>query len=156
MKQDRFLLGILAGIAVLIVIALALFFARQDTQVYRTDGSPSAVVFNYVLALSNEDYEKAYTYLADQENKPTYEEFRQSFLSGMIYYENVGVDVGEEHIDEDIASVELNLIYGSSDPFSESYRNVERATLTRQAGAWKLTGMPYQFWSYSWYEEKFD
>ncbi|HEY2980616.1 MAG TPA: hypothetical protein VGJ22_05510, partial [Anaerolineales bacterium] len=121
MKQDRFLIGILAGIGALIVIALVLFFARQDTKEYKTDGSPSSVVFNYVLAVTNRDYEKAYTYLADLENKPTYEEFRQSFLNGMVNADNVAVDVGEEQIDGDVASVELNLIYASSDPFSSSY-----------------------------------
>src|SRR5919107_6195640 len=32
MKQDRFLAGILVGIAVLVVIALAVFFMRQNSQ----------------------------------------------------------------------------------------------------------------------------
>jgi hypothetical protein len=151
MKQDRFLMGILGGIAALIVIALVLFFARQDTREYKTDDSPSSVVFNYVLAVTNKDYEMAYRYLADTENKPTYDEFRQSFLNGMIYADNVGVDVGEAEIDGDIASVEVNLIYSSSDPFSSSYRNVDRATLVREDGAWKITAMPYNFWDYNWY-----
>jgi hypothetical protein len=155
MKQDRFLMGILAGIGALIVIALVLFFARQDTREYKTDGSPSSVVFNYVLAVTNKDYEKAYSYLADVENKPTYDEFRQSFLNGMIYADNVGVDVGEADMDGDIASVEVNLIYSSSDPFSSSYRNVDRATLVREDGEWKITAMPYNFWDYNWYQEPF-
>ena len=155
MKQDRFLMGILGGIAVLIVIALVLFFARQDTREYKTDDSPSSVVFNYVLAVTNKDYEKAYTYLADTENKPTYDDFRQSFLNGMIYADNVGVDVGEAEIDGDIASVEVNLIYSSSDPFSSSYRNVDRATLVREDGEWRITAMPYNFWDYNWYTEPF-
>jgi hypothetical protein len=34
MKQDKFLTGILIGIGVLIVIALALFFTRKDTKQY--------------------------------------------------------------------------------------------------------------------------
>jgi hypothetical protein len=153
MKQDRFLMGILAGIGVLIVIALVLFFARQDTREYKTDDSPSSVVFNYVLAVTNKDYEKAYSYLADIENKPTYDEFRQSFLNGMIYADNVGVDVGEAEIDGDIAVVEVNMIYSSSDPFSSSYRNVDRATLVREDGEWKITAMPYNFWDYNWYQE---
>ncbi len=35
MKQDRFLTGILVGIAVLVVVALAVFFTRQrDTNLY--------------------------------------------------------------------------------------------------------------------------
>ena len=152
MKQDRFLIGILAGIGALIVIALVLFFARQDTKEYKTDGSPSSVVFNYVLAVTNRDYEKAYTYLADLANKPTYEEFRQSFLNGMVNADNVAVDVGEEQIDGDVASVEVNLIYGSSDPFSSSYRNLDHAALVQEDGDWRITSMPYNFWDYNWYQ----
>ena len=154
MKQDRFLVGILAGIGALIVIALLLFFTRKDVHQYKTDGAPESVVFNYVLAVTEKDYEKAYSYLADVENKPTYEEFRQSFLNGMIYPDNVGVDVGAAEIDGEVASVEVNLIYAGSDPFSSGYRNIDRASLVRQAGEWKITAMPYNFWDYSWYQEK--
>lgn len=153
MKQDRFLIGILAGIGLLIVIALALFFARQDTKEYKTDGSPPSVVFNYVLAVTNRDYEKAYSYLADLHYKPAYEEFRQSYLNGMLNSDNVAVDVGEAEIDGDVASVEVNLIYASGDPFSSSYRNLDHAALVRQDGDWKITSMPYNFWDYNWYQQ---
>lgn len=155
MKQDRFLTGILIGIGALIVVALVLFFMRQDTREYKADGAPASVVYNYVLAVTSKDYEKAYTYLADLEHKPTYDEFRQSFLNGMIYPDHVGVDVGEAEINGDVASVELNLIYSPSDPFSSSYRNLERASLVQQDGAWKITSMPYSFWDYNWYQEPF-
>ncbi len=49
MKQDRFLTGILIGIGVLVVVALALFFARQGKQTYMAGDTPEAVVFNYAL-----------------------------------------------------------------------------------------------------------
>jgi hypothetical protein len=57
MKQDRFLLGILVGIGVLIVVALALFFTRQDNQDYVSDTTPEGVVHNYALALYKDDYD---------------------------------------------------------------------------------------------------
>ena len=79
MKQDRFLTGILIGIGVLIIAALAVFFVRKDSQTYVPDDVPEGVVHNYVVAVLNKDYEKAYGYLADLDNKPTYEEFRESF-----------------------------------------------------------------------------
>ena len=37
MKQDRFLIGILIGIGVLIVVALTIFFTRQNKQTYMSD-----------------------------------------------------------------------------------------------------------------------
>jgi len=152
MKQDRFLLGIVIGIGVLAVVALGLFFMRQDTQEYLTSNSPEAVVHNYVLALTNKEYEKAYGYLADLENKPTYEEFRQSFFNHMVSSEGIGVDIGTAEIHADEATVEMNLMYSSGDPFSNNYNNTDRALLVLQNGEWKLSSMPYNFWDYNWYQ----
>ena len=155
MKQDRFLTGILIGIAVLVVVALAVFFLRKDSQSYVSEDAPEGVVHNYVMAVLNGDYQKAYGYLADLDGKPTYEEFRDAFIKGMVNPNNSAVDVGESRISTDTASVEVALIYNSSDPFSTSYRNTERAILVRQEGGWKLSSMPsYYFWEYSWYQEK--
>lgn len=152
MKQDRFLLGILVGIAVLIVVALGLFFTRQDTQTYLTADTPEAVVFNYVLAVTEKDYQKAYSYLADLDHKPTYDEFRQSFFNGMVSPDEVGVDVGEATVHGDEANVEMNMVYSASDPFTSGYRNEDHALLVRQDDAWKISSMPYNFWDYNWYQ----
>ena len=154
MKQDRFLTGILIGIGVLVVLALVVFFARRDTQTYISDDTPEGVVYNYVLAVLNKDYEKAYGYLADLEYKPTYEEFRRPFLNGQVNPNNTTVDVGISEINGDEASVEVTQIYNPSDPFSSGYRDTQRAILVNQNGAWKISSMPaYNFWDYSWYQE---
>lgn len=152
MKQDRFLMGILIGIGVLVIAALVLFFTRQDVQEYRTDDAPDAIVFNYVLAVLDKDYEKAYGYLADLDDKPSYDEFRKSFVNGMLSPDSVGVDVGAAELHGEEASVELNLVYSTSDPFGSGYSSAEQALLVRQDDAWKLSSMPYNFWDYNWYQ----
>jgi hypothetical protein len=154
MKQDKFLTGILIGIGVLILLALGLFFLRQDTRDYVAETGPDGVVHNYTLAVLNKDYQKAYNYLADLENKPTYEEFRQSFFNGMVNSSNVGVDIGSVEINGDEAVVSLSIYYSNSDPFSSRYANEDRALLVEQNGEWKLSAMPYNFWSYNWYQEQ--
>ncbi len=153
MKQDRFLSGILIGIGVLILLALTLFFTRKDSKEYRVTGSADAAVFNYVLAVTDKDYKTAYTYLAEKKNKPTYDQFRQSFFNGSVNSDNVGVDVGEAQLDGDDAFVDLTLVYSASDPFSGGYSNTDRAQLVKQNGDWKITYMPYNFWAYDWYQE---
>ena len=154
MKQDRFLTGILIGIGLLVVVALAVFFTRQDTQAYISDETPEGVVHNYVVAVLNKEYEKAYGYLADLENKPTYEEFHDSFLKGMVNPNSSGVDIGQSDITGDDATVEVTLVYNPSDPFSTGYRDTsQRGILVKQNGLWKLSSMPYNFWDYNWYQE---
>ena len=154
MRQDRFLTGILAGIVVLVVIALAAFFLRQGSQSYISEDVPEGVVHNYVLAVLSDDYEKAYKYLADLDNKPTYEQFRDAFLTGVVNPNNSAVDIGASEVTDETASVEVALIYNPSDPFSTGYRDVQRAVLVKQNGAWKLSSMPgYYFWDYNWYTQ---
>lgn len=155
MKQDKFLTGILIGIGVLVVLALALFFTRQDKRDYLSDDTPEGVAHNYVLAVLNKDYEKAYNYLADLKYKPTYEEFRQSFLNGMVNPGNTGLDVGEATITGDEAVVELTVYYAYSDPFSTRAGYSDNALLIKQEGAWKISKMPSYFWDWNWYQEPY-
>lgn len=155
MKQDKFLIGILIGIGVLILLALGLFFTRQDKRDYVTETGPAGVVHNYVLAVLNKDYQKAYGYLADLEHKPAYEEFRQSFFNGMVDPGDVGLDIGSVETHGDEAVVSLSIYYSNTDPFSSRYTNEDRALLVEQNGEWKLNSMPYNFWDYNWYQEPY-
>lgn len=156
MKQDKFLTGILIGIGALIVLALALFFMRRDGQSeYVADSTPEGVAHNYVLAVLNKDYQKAYSYLADLENKPTYEQFRQSFFNGTVNPGDAGVEVGAAEINGDEAFVTLSVYYSVNDPFASRYASEDRALLVNQDGAWKLSAMPFNFWGYDWYQEPF-
>lgn len=154
MKQDRFLTGILVGIAVLVVIALAVFFTRRNNQSYIAEDAPEGVVHNYVLAVLKKDYKKAYGYLADLDHKPTYEQFRDAFLKGAVNPSNSALDIGKSEVSGDTASVEVAMIYSPSDPFSTGYRDVQRAILVKQNDGWKLTSMPYYYlWDGSWYPQ---
>lgn len=155
MKQDKFLTGILIGIGALIVVALALFFTRQDKREYLSEDAPEGVAHNYALAVLNKDYEKAYGYLADLKYKPTYEEFRQSFLNGMVNPEGMGLDVGNAEIHGDEAVVNLTIYYSYSDPFSTRTGSPDRALLVEQDDEWKVSSMPYSFWDFNWYQEPY-
>lgn len=153
MKQDRFLMGIFIGIGTLVVIALALFFTRKDSAMtYVADDSPEGVVHNYVVAVFQGDYDKAYGYLADKKNKPTLEQFREAFLKNYVNPDNTGVDIGEAETSSDQAFVTVYIKYGANDPFSSGYRNEERAVLLNQNGRWKIEQMPGNFWYWDWYQ----
>jgi hypothetical protein len=61
--SDRMLVGIVSGIVLLVVAALVLTLTRPPAE-YQPEDSPAGVVHNYLLALQDEDYERAYRYLA--------------------------------------------------------------------------------------------
>ena len=153
MKQDRFLTGILIGIGVLIITALLVFFSRESKQTYGPENTPEGVVHNYVLAVLNRDYPKAYTYLADLVNKPSYDNFRHSFATGSLNPATARVKIGNTQVTGEDATVEVSTVNAPSDPFSSEYSNSGSAQLVRQNGLWKISSMPaYNMWDYSWYQ----
>ncbi|MEJ5241837.1 MAG: hypothetical protein WHS87_11625 [Anaerolineales bacterium] len=154
MKKDRFLLGILIGIGILVLLAVVRVLTYSPAEMtYGEETTPQGVVHNYLVAVYRQEYERAYSYLADKAKKPTLDGFRRSFLMGMVDPKQAMVQVGKaEIVDETQARVEVNIIYVSSDPFGGSYSNVQYAFLVRQDGAWKIESMPYPFWDGSWYE----
>jgi hypothetical protein len=153
MKQDRFLIGILIGIGVLVVIALVMFFTRRSTAEYVADDTVEGVLHNYVLAVQKQDYEKAYSYLAEKKEKPSYETFRRSFIQNYVTPGQSGVEIVDTNIDGDEAIVNLSVVYLSSDPFSGgSYTSPGTALLVKQNGQWKIYQMPYNYWAYDWYQ----
>jgi len=154
MKQDRFLTGILIGIGVLIVAALVVFFTRQQQISYEPEDAPEGVVHNYVLAILNKDYEKAYGYLADLNQKPTYDTFRQAFAVGRLDPGQSGIKIGTADVTGDSATVDVTMVNTQGgDPFASGFNDLGRAQLMRQNGAWKISSMPtYNLWDFSWYQ----
>lgn len=153
MKQDRFLIGILIGIGVLIAIALAVFFTRQDKVEYATEDTPEATVHNYVLALLNKDYGKAYSYLAELDHKPTYEQFFQPFAVGGLNTGRSGIKIGNAEITGDNATVDVSVAYSEGGPFAPASQNMGSARLIRQNGTWKISSLPaYDYWDFGWYQ----
>lgn len=64
-KTDKVLIGIVSGIILLVVVAFAVAMLRPQ-QAYLPENMPEGVAFNYLLALQQGDYERAYRYLSPQ------------------------------------------------------------------------------------------
>lgn len=153
MRQDRFLITILIGIAVLVVLSLVLFFVRRGGQGYGPEETPEGVVRNYVIALQQRDYERALGYLAAFENRPDLPRFRQPFAS---YQEQelaiTGLEIGETALAAggQTAQVYLIVVRGGRGPFTDRYRENTLADLVLEGSSWKIRSMPYPYWSYDW------
>jgi hypothetical protein len=152
MKQDRFLLGILIGIAVVIIAALALFFLRRNEPAYGAENTPEGVIHNYVVALQKGDYNRALGYLASTQNKPDILKFRQDLLNNNQNQSGYSLQIGDTQINGDSATVVINIIQAGSGLFGGSSNQSQNATLVQEAGGWKISNMPYPYWSYDWYQ----
>jgi hypothetical protein len=62
-KTDKILIGIVAGIVLLVVVAFGVALSKPKP-VYQTDDKPEGVAFNYLFALQQGDYQRAYGYLS--------------------------------------------------------------------------------------------
>ncbi|MBT3322157.1 MAG: hypothetical protein HN392_07710 [Anaerolineae bacterium] len=150
MKEDRFLTVILLVIAFLIIASLSIFFLRQDNAVYLSEDLPEHIIHNYFLAIEKGEYERAYTYLSEGENKPSYSEFETFFLFDRRHR---GYKIGKTNITTNSAYVEITITENSSGFFFDRYDYVENAHLLKEEGEWKIIEMPYTYWDWAWYEE---
>jgi hypothetical protein len=155
LKQDRFLMGILIGIGVIVLAALALFFVRRGEARYVDEDKPEGIVQNYVLALQKKDFNKAYGYLAEDENKPEFSKFREFFISSFESYNRAGLSLGTSSISGDTAFVTVIIQQNYGGPFNEISRNNETVDLRLQDGAWKIKHFPSPFWGYDWYQDSY-
>lgn len=62
-ETDKFLLGIVVAIILLVVAAFAITLARPEAA-YQVEDTADGVAHNYLLALQQQDYERAYGYLS--------------------------------------------------------------------------------------------
>ncbi|MBP1693495.1 MAG: hypothetical protein H6Q37_1378 [Chloroflexi bacterium] len=155
MKQDRFLLILLAAVTVLVGVAIILFFLRRGGQNYGAEDSPAGIVRNYVLAIQKGDYERAYAYLADDQNRLNYESFQNDLLGLRQELGNISVQIGETEQTGQKALVALTVIHSASSPFADVWRDNTSAILTQDAqGVWKIARMPYPIWGPGWYPVK--
>ncbi len=152
MKQDRFLVGILIFIGVLVVAALGLFFVRSRAPAYGPEDTPQGVVHNYVVALQLKDYVRAYSYLARKADQPSLDAFSRAFMANQLNPGTSDLQIGEAQIlPGGEAWVDVTIQYGGGGVFDRGYSNPERAILIQQGGAWKITSLPYPYWGFDWY-----
>ncbi len=152
MKQDRFLVGILVFIGLLVVVALGLFFVRNTAPAYVAEDTPEGVLRNYAVALQKGDYPRAYTYLAEGAAKPAYDYFLSNQMNSQQELSRSALEIGQvQAASEDRVFVSVSIVHAPSGVFDSGWSNPDRAILVRQAGAWKISYLPYPYWAWDWY-----
>jgi len=142
---DKFLIAIVAGVILLIVITLAVIFLKPEPT-YQSEDSPEGIVHNYILALKNEDYGRAYSYISKE--LPEYPKDLPEFTEAIdIYYwdfdsdNNITwtMDSVSYHGSEAIVTVSVTHYY---DPFffeHNYYSSTFHMWLELDEGKWAIT-----------------
>jgi len=153
MKQDRFLMGILTFIGLLVIAAVVLFFVRNEKPAYGPEDKPEGVLYNYAVALQLHDYQRAYGYLADNNNKPNYNAFYQAFLTRQLDTSTSALQIGNvQMLANGDAWVNVTIQYAGNGLLNNGWSSSDKGTLVLQNGAWKITYLPNPYWGWDWYQ----
>jgi hypothetical protein len=153
MKQDRFLMGILTFIGLLVIAAVVLFFVRNERPAYGPEVKPEGVLYNYAVALQLHDYQRAYGYLAENNNKPTYNTFYQAFLTRQLDTSTSALQIGNvQMLANGDAWVTVTIQYAGNGLLNNGWSSSDKSTLVLQNGAWKITYLPNPYWGWDWYQ----
>lgn len=154
--SDRFLIGIIAGIGLLIIVSFVVVLTRPEPE-YLNDDSPEAVVHNYLLALRLDDHERAHGYLSPSlkgypANVEAFaEDVDDSYAFRFVDDNDVTIDTQSADIRGDTATVEvLETSFSDGDLFSSG--NYERRfdmKLRQENGQWKLVDGD-RYWTSCW------
>lgn len=156
--SDKFLLAIVLGIAVLVAAAIILVL-RLPPPTYLPEDTPEGVVSNYLLALREGNYERAYGYLSPDlvGFPPNAAEFAVDVQQNRWQFEsgsNITLAVqNSQTFSDGTARVEILRTTYNSGPFGGGqYSNTFGLSLAPDNGSWRLVDGE-DFWFYCWSNE---
>lgn len=158
---DKMLFGIVTAIALLVVVAFAVAWLRPKPS-YQAEDTPAGVANNYLLALEQDDYARAYRYLSP--DLPGYPASVEDFTGDMTRFTSTYGD-GKEAVSVNILSTTMyapdqakvniqrtqfneNGLFGSGESTDNFYLTLQRQT---GSGEWKIIqGSLYDYWRGCW------
>lgn len=156
-KTDGLLIGIVVGIVLLVVAAFAVALTKPKPT-YLAEDTPEGVSFNYIFALQQEDYERAYGYLSS--DILGYPRTITEFTHDVRYYSwnfdnsrtSISIEIGEVRITGKNAIVDLQTsqFYEGGLFDSGQYTDTFTIDLSQDKnGKWKITDSD-RYWVYCW------
>lgn len=157
---DKFLIGIVAGIVLLVAAVLALALLRPAQQPgYRPGDTPEGVAHNYLLSLQLEEYDRAYSYLSPTlPGYPGNVEALERDVQGNRWNfgypdrdRDVSLAVESANVSGDRARVVVRqtVFYRGGLFDSGQHSSTFTMTLRREQGTWKVTGSD-SYWADCW------
>jgi hypothetical protein len=154
---DKFLLGIIAGIILLVGVAFVVALGRPKPT-YQPEATPEGVAHNYLFAIQQEDYTRAYNYLSPSlEGYPTSADKFSEDLNDYAWQvrelknQSVTLAVDSTRFVDDRATVTIREThFYRGDLFnSNQYTTTFDMTLKQENGEWKII-RSNSYWASCW------
>jgi hypothetical protein len=157
-NTDKILVAIVLGVVVLVGVAFAIALTRPKPA-YQSDKTAEGVAHNYLLAIQQNDYERAYSYLSP--TIPGYPSDLDKFIQDIerhSYYfksggESVSLEVLSSHVTGNRATVKVRkTVFHQGDLFNSSERTSTfdvSLHYPSKSGEWKITDSD-MYWVYCW------
>ena len=157
---DRFLIGIVAAVIVLVGVVLALALLRPNQPSYQPDDTPEGVAHNYLLALQLEEYERAYGYLSlalpgYPDDSDAFERDVEDNRWNFGYYDDdvsLSVEAVDASGDRAKIIVRKTQFYRGGLFDSGQHSTTFEMTLLQEEGVWRLTESN-RYWASCWEKE---
>jgi len=157
-KTDKLLIGIVAGIFLLVVVAFVVALSKPEPT-YQPEDNPGGVAFNYLFALQQKDYDRAYGYLSP--SIPGYPRNAEAFENDIRDYSWRFSGINDSSTTLEVDSVDTNgkradviireTHFYEGDLFSSGqYSSTFSVTLRQDGkGAWKIVESN-DYWAWCW------
>ena len=158
LRTDRFLVGIVAVMLLLVAAAFAVTLTRPPPS-YRPGTEPADVAYNYVLALQRRDYARAYSYLSPTlaGYPPTADAFAADVQRNRWIFQPAAGTLQidrTEMLDQDALVWLRTTSYQPGGLFSSGTTTSTHAfTLRREADGWKIITAD-SYWLWCWDSEE--
>lgn len=154
---DKFLIGIVVGVILLVGVVLTIALLRPDQSSYLFDDTPEGAAHNYLLALQLEEYERAYSYLSPA--LPGYpanleafkRDVRQNRWSFGVDDNDISLAIEAGNVNDDKARIVVRkTTFYPGDLFDSGQHSFTfDIALHRKDGAWKITSSE-SYWLPCW------
>lgn len=153
---DKFLIAIVAGIVLLVGVTLVVALIRSKPN-YQPDNTPEGVVHNYLTALREDDYTRAYNYILPtiwgySDFVETAEQAKQGGWNSDLHDGAVTLEIeSTRHRTENLSVVTVRRRYFYERGLfgSREYSNTYNFTLTRREDGWKICQADW-YWERTW------
>ena len=160
-KSDKILIWIVGGIVLLVIAAFAIALAKPKPT-YMADDSPDGVAFNYLFAIQQGDYDRAYRYISPSINGYPHavDEFADDIKDYSWGFSSLNSSTALEIVKTDVrgsrADVTMRVIYFREGDLFDSGQSSYTFDVTlreNSSGMWQIVDAD-RFWVYCWNSPK--